>query len=442
MKNLSRSCVVRTEKQPNFAGNCVGFCGPDRRDTIGEPPGPVTVWAGEPDKPATTIASTRAVGPGLCRVASVEEGIDILPSGSYRARARIAGEQITIAIGPELGRVVAALSEHRKLNARGLTLTGFAPVFFTWREREGARNVVQDRGRWARHVERDPIARRPLVTLTRREIRAWMHALLTRPAAYLYPGARGDRPLARQTVRNVFYLVRAALRDACMAELIVGNPADGIRVPALARIEDPWTYLGRAEIDALRTELVLHADRRTGLRLLTAVLVAIGSGLREGEMRALRWRHVLPELGARHPCLDVREGSPGKPTKTKLSKRRVPLFGVALVALRAWAAVVGVDVDAPVFATSEGAPYAKGSLFDLERLRRALDGAGITRNVRVHDLRHTAAAALVSGYWGRAWSLEEVRLFLGHSTIAMTERYAHLAPGVLERAARETPGEL
>lgn len=49
--------------------------------------------------------------------------------------------------------------------------------------------------------------------------------------------------------------------------------------------------------------------------------------------------------------------------------------------------------------------------------------AGIT-NFRIHDLRHTCAAWLVSA----GIPLTEVRDLLGHSTIQMTERYAHLAP--------------
>jgi integrase len=48
--------------------------------------------------------------------------------------------------------------------------------------------------------------------------------------------------------------------------------------------------------------------------------------------------------------------------------------------------------------------------------------------VRFHDLRHTCASHLVSGTWGRAWRLEEVRDYLGHSNISVTQRYAHMSP--------------
>ncbi|MGF1526375.1 MAG: site-specific integrase [Candidatus Competibacterales bacterium] len=55
--------------------------------------------------------------------------------------------------------------------------------------------------------------------------------------------------------------------------------------------------------------------------------------------------------------------------------------------------------------------------------------AGIT-DFRFHDLRHTFAAYAVQA----GVSLMEVRDLLGHRTIQMTERYAHLAPGYLQGA--------
>jgi integrase len=58
--------------------------------------------------------------------------------------------------------------------------------------------------------------------------------------------------------------------------------------------------------------------------------------------------------------------------------------------------------------------------------------------VRWHDLRHTCGASLISGWWGRAWRLEEIKELLGHKDISVTQRYAHLAKGALLTAADET----
>lgn len=55
-----------------------------------------------------------------------------------------------------------------------------------------------------------------------------------------------------------------------------------------------------------------------------------------------------------------------------------------------------------------------------------------------HSLRHTCASMLVSGVWGRRWTLQEVAELLGHRSVSTTERYAHLAEGTIARAARET----
>ena len=61
--------------------------------------------------------------------------------------------------------------------------------------------------------------------------------------------------------------------------------------------------------------------------------------------------------------------------------------------------------------------------------------AGITDFV-IHDLRHTCAAHLVSA----GVPLAEVRDLLGHSTIMMTERYAHLDPGSVRNAVSVLDG--
>jgi integrase len=60
-----------------------------------------------------------------------------------------------------------------------------------------------------------------------------------------------------------------------------------------------------------------------------------------------------------------------------------------------------------------------------ECLWRSLKAAGL-RLIRWHDLRHTFASNLVAA----GLPLPQVQKWMGHSTINMTMRYAHLAPGV------------
>jgi hypothetical protein len=64
--------------------------------------------------------------------------------------------------------------------------------------------------------------------------------------------------------------------------------------------------------------------------------------------------------------------------------------------------------------------------------------ANIGRRVRFHDLRHTHASHLLQGSWGRKWMLSEIAQMLGHSSVNMTTRYAHLSEGGIAQAVRET----
>lgn len=118
--------------------------------------------------------------------------------------------------------------------------------------------------------------------------------------------------------------------------------------------------------------------------------------------------------------------------------RNVPLFGIALAAAQNQSLVLdarGAGLGDYVWPAPRGGPRDKKPPTGW---RDWLLLAGISRRVRWHDLRHTCAASLVSGWWGRAWSLEEVKQLLGHSSITITERYAHFSKNVLQRAADET----
>jgi site-specific recombinase XerD len=57
-------------------------------------------------------------------------------------------------------------------------------------------------------------------------------------------------------------------------------------------------------------------------------------------------------------------------------------------------------------------------------LSNACRAAGVSRHIRVHDLRHSYASQLKL----KGVPLENIKELLGHSTITMTMRYAHIAP--------------
>lgn len=169
----------------------------------------------------------------------------------------------------------------------------------------------------------------------------------------------------------------------------------------------------------------------------TMILVGLRTGLRFGELRGLTWSDVLvpqKRLVVRGNVTRERLGTP-KNGKT----REIPLSPEALAALRAW------HKSSPgpyVFSREPGKWLPKGEC--KWPLYRACKKAGL-RRVGWHVLRHTFASHLVM----RGTPLKAVQELLGHASIEMTMRYAHLSPNVgrdavaaLDADAQETPKAL
>lgn len=318
----------------------------------------------------------------------------------------------------------------------GVTLRSFGPGFLAERKDKGGRTDETDRSRWRRHVASDPIAALPLRALTRADVREWLERLERKRVA---PGkghkSAPDRRLSRSMVQGTLNLLRSALARAVDRQLVGENPARDVRLErSRGATHEPWTYLLPDEQAALLgCEGIPRADR-----LLLAF--AIGTGLRQGE----QWNLEFRDVHADHVV--VRYGGKGAQTKSGRI-RRVPLFGLAADALAAWLPLLAAQPNPHglVWPLPSGARRQKGK--PIKGWRAHLAAAGLVperrhdgQPVRHHDLRHTCGSSLVAGWWGRRWTLEEVRALLGHSTIAMTERYAHLGETALRAAARGTPG--
>lgn len=380
------------------------------------------------------------------------QGIDRLPSGAYRVRVWASGRCATATCATE-GEARALRRALLEELAAGRTRPEVPAVetLATWGEQwmrrradTGAvRWTPDDRRRWQKHVIGTALAALPLVDIRPRDVRAWLEGLC---AARAETGRRRGQPLSRQSITHTLNLVRKALGDAVRDDVIATNPAEGVEVPKRSERSDrdPWTFLTAEEVRAVES----CSSIPEGARLL--FVVAIYTGLRAGELWALRWRDV--HEGEARPVVVVRASHGNAPKNGKAQP--VPLLPAAREAfarLRELARVEGeVDVDALVFPTSTGAQRGRG---DDGRWAPESGGAGkalrwvgyralvgITREVRFHDLRHTFASHLVMGTWGPALSLAEVRTLLRHGSIAMTERYAHLAPEHLhQRIAAAAP---
>lgn len=173
----------------------------------------------------------------------------------------------------------------------------------------------------------------------------------------------------------------------------------GRRVQMLAERSERHVYLSPAELQ----RLAAHADARTADLIRFAAL----SGLRLGELLGLRPGMIRDGT----VLIDARSKS-GRP-------RAVPLPPEALRIAQERLSADGWGVGRDALRT---------------RFLRAREAAGLA-HVRWHDLRHTYASWLVQA----GQPLTAVRDLLGHSTLAVTTRYAHLAPAHLRQAVGALP---
>ena len=117
------------------------------------------------------------------------------------------------------------------------------------------------------------------------------------------------------------------------------------------------------------------------------------------------------------------------PPKSEAGYRTVPL-APATVELIAAHLAAHLSRSGLVVATSSGTPVRRG-LFG-ERWERAKAGAGISRPLRFHDLRHRYASVLIAS----GLDALTVKTLMGHASITETyDTYGHLFPNQSERAA-------
>jgi integrase len=157
------------------------------------------------------------------------------------------------------------------------------------------------------------------------------------------------------------------------------------------------------------------------------IVLGLKTGLRLGELRALRWEDV--DLDARRLMVTqaVARGRVGTPKSNR--QRWIPLCTTAVEALRRHRHLRGELV----FCKADGSMYKRNEA--KHPLWRACKRAGL-RKIGWHCLRHTFASHLVM----TGVPLKAVQELLGHSTIDMTMRYAHLSPDVTREAVARLDG--
>jgi integrase len=248
------------------------------------------------------------------------------------------------------------------------------------------------------------------------------------------------------TVRNVIVPLRKMLADAVRQSLLIANPAARADLPPAQ--DFAGNEIPPAHTDAIRQALLELAPLdplRRAPDLFFACLfdVALGTGLRLGELRALRWTDVdrerrLIRVERAYSRQELRR------PKTDSGVRSVPLFSSVEGALRELAArAVERGRYAPdelVFGSMRGTPL-QPSNFRQRVWDAALRLAGLdAEGYRFHDLRHTCVSRLVAA----GADVKLVQAVAGHANPLITlKRYSHLLDArVTEAAHRFDPARV
>lgn len=241
------------------------------------------------------------------------------------------------------------------------------------------------------------------------DIERWLDAVARTTRVRVVSGKRTVDVLKPQTINNLrSHLQRAWMVALSRGEIDVASPFFRVEKRKAHNIVVEW--LTKAEVCALLEAAVVVQPRHAPF-----YAVAVYTGMRKGEMFALRWEDVDVERG----LIVVRRSHERR--QTKGGRARTVFIPSEL---RPWLDVLHGRANGPlVFPGVEGQQRERSEKM-VDRLGTVLRAAGIARHIRLHDLRHTFASLFLQA-GGDIVVLQEL---LGHSSIELTRsRYGHLS---------------
>jgi site-specific recombinase XerD len=219
-----------------------------------------------------------------------------------------------------------------------------------------------------------------------------------------YKNDKSADDLSAKTINNHLTVLSRCLSVA-REEGVLKAPKWTVKLMKVDAMES--RFLENAEI----AKLVRAAEEEENIEWKQMIVIGLNTGMRISEMLALDWKDVNLNGSVRkiNVCASVcRETGKLKKVKNGLARD---------VALNPMAAAVFKSMehrDGPVFSMTYQGAYSA--------MKRIVDRAGLY-DVGWHSLRHTFASALVTS----GVPLLTVSRLLGHKSLKMTERYAHLS---------------
>ena len=207
------------------------------------------------------------------------------------------------------------------------------------------------------------------------------------------------------TCNRILATLQHMFTKALEWEMVDENIYNRIRkVKMLVENNRRLRYLSEEECHVLIKSCAPH--------LKPIIVCALHSGMRRGEILSLEWdKHI-----------DLKHGFILLSDTKNNSRREIPINQTLMSELKR----IPRHLTSPyVFVDSQGRRYKNVR----KSLATALRKAGI-KDFTFHDLRHTFASRLVMA----GVDLATVKELLGHATLTMTLRYAHLSPGHMVKA--------
>lgn len=305
----------------------------------------------------------------------------------------------------------------------------------TWEEYNG---IVEN------HIKNDPLGKMIITKITNREATGYKLRMLETPCL-----KRKNRTLSPKTVKNHIIMLKAAFNYACELGMFNHNPLKYLRFPEVPDFtpvvfneEDAHNFINAAE------SLVLLAKGNpekyyTAFKFYLYFLLAIYTGMRQGELRGLRWTDINTQTGLISVTQQVRkEGDHAiyKKPKTRASKTSVS-FDLNFIPLfdehkkgQLWDMQKCKDLQKEykanhlVFAAYNGNPL--GWKVIKRNFDCICDAAKVPR-IRRHDLRHSCATLLLA----EGVPLKVVQERLRHASIKITaDIYSHVLPKMQQDA--------
>lgn len=245
-----------------------------------------------------------------------------------------------------------------------------------------------------------------------------------------------DGGMSSRTVRYMHTTLHKALKQAVMDGLIPRNATEAVKPPQPSREE-------MSPLTPEQAKLFLQTAHDAGDRLEALYVLAIHTGLRQGELLGLKWDDVDLEDGSlqvRRTLSITKNGPVFTAPKTSGSRRSVKLTSKAIGALRSHLERQLAEIDKVgslwsenglIFASETGEPLDRRKV-TARHFKNLLGRTGLPE-IRFHDLRHTCATLLLS----KNVNPKIVSEMLGHSTIAITlDTYSHVLPNMRDQAAK------